>query len=124
MISRGLSEFNAQHLGDHKWTGLDVYVRDPNGQVVAGLIGEFVFDRLYIHALWVAQNLRGLGLGTGILKTAEDAARERGCRVAVLDTLSFQAPAFYEKRGYERIGVADFQPGVQKIYMQKRLPQR
>ena len=122
VINRGLSDFNAEHLGDHKWMGLDVYVRDPDGRVVAGLIGGFVFDRLYIYALWVTQNLRGLGVGTRVLKAAEDAAVERGCRVAFLDTLTFQAPAFYEKLGYERIAVVDFQPGVQKIYFQKRLP--
>jgi GNAT superfamily N-acetyltransferase len=120
-INRGLTEFNVQHLGDHKWTALDVYVRNPEGQVVAGLIGGFIFDRLYVYALWVAQDLRGLGLGTRILKAAEDAAIECGCRVAFLDTLTFQAPVFYEKRGYQRIAAVDFQPGAQKIYMQKRL---
>ena len=122
VINRGLSDFNAEHLGDHKWMALDVYVRNPDGQVVGGLIGGFVFDRLYIYALWVTQDLRGLGIGTRILKAAEDTAIERGCRVAFLDTLTFQAPVFYEKRGYERVAVVDFQPGVQKIYMQKRFP--
>jgi len=121
VINRGLSEFNAKHLGDHKWTGLDVYVRDATGQLVAGLIGECVLDLLYVHTLWVTESLRGRGLGTRILKAAEDDALQRGCRVVVLNTLSFQAPAFYQKLGYERTGVTEFQPGVQKIYMQKRL---
>jgi hypothetical protein len=39
-INRGLTEFNTQHLGDHKWVALDVYVRDLNGQIVGGLIGR------------------------------------------------------------------------------------
>ena len=38
VINRGLSDFNAKHLGDHKWMALDVYVRDPDGRIVAGLI--------------------------------------------------------------------------------------
>jgi hypothetical protein len=37
-INLGLSEFNTLHLGEHKWIALDVYVRDADGQVVAGLI--------------------------------------------------------------------------------------
>jgi ribosomal protein S18 acetylase RimI-like enzyme len=123
LISRGLAEFNAQHLGDHKWVDLDVYVRDTHGKVVAGLIGGSVFDRFYVYALWVAGDRRQLGLGTRILRAAEQAAIERGCRIVFLDTLTFQAPAFYEKRGYQRIATVDLQPGVRKIDLQKRLPE-
>ena len=82
VINRGLSDFNAERLGDHKWMALDVYVRDSDGRVVAGLIGGFVFDRLYVYALWISETLRGLGIGTRILKAAEATALERGCRVA------------------------------------------
>jgi GNAT superfamily N-acetyltransferase len=59
---------------------------------------------LSIHALWVAESLRGLGVGTDILEAAENASIKSGCRAAILDTFSFQAPAFYEKRGYVRVG--------------------
>ena len=39
----------------------------------------------------------------------------------IVDTLSFQSPAFYEKHGYIRIGtVDDYRGGVQQIFMQKR----
>jgi GNAT superfamily N-acetyltransferase len=120
-ISLGLTEFNTQHLGEHKWIALDVYVRDPDGKVVGGLIGGSVFDRLYIYALWVAEDRRGLGLGTRILSTAEQTALERGCRVVFLDTLSFQAPEFYRRRGYQEVATVEFQPGVEKFYFQKRL---
>ena len=122
VIARGLREFNCRHLGDCEWTGLDVYVRDVGGQVVGGLIGDIALGWFSIHALWVVEGLRGSGVGTGILKAAESAAIKSGCRAAILDTLSFQAPAFYEKRGYVRIGVVDdYRGGVQRIFMQKRL---
>src|SRR5437016_2201753 len=104
VISRGLREFNGRHLGDYKWTDLDVYVRDVDRQVVGGLIGDFALGWFSIHALWVTDGLRSLGIGTDILTRAESAAIESGCRAAILDTLSFQAPTFYEKRGYVRIG--------------------
>lgn len=120
-IARGLREFNAKHLGNYGWTDLDVYVHDANGQVVAGLIGDFALGWLSIHALWVTEDLRGLGIGTDILRAAEDAAIKAGCYAALLDTLSFQSPFFYEKRGYVRIGaVEDYRGGVQRIFMQKR----
>lgn len=101
---------------------VDVYVRDADGQVVGGLVGEFVFGWFSIHVLLIAEHLRGKGIGTTVLKAAEDTAIENGCHSASLDTMSFQAPDFYEKRGYVRIGAADGYPGgAQKIYMRKRL---
>jgi GNAT superfamily N-acetyltransferase len=124
VITTGLREFNARYLGTYAWTGFDVYARDTEGQVVAGLIGDIALGWLSIHALWVAEELRGSGIGSHILRTAENAAIEAGCRAAILDTLSFQAPVFYEKRGYVRIGVVDdYRGGTQRIFMQKRLLQ-
>jgi hypothetical protein len=40
-IARGLIEFNVRHVGEYQWTNLDVYVRDAEGGIVGGLIGEF-----------------------------------------------------------------------------------
>ncbi len=102
-------------------TDLDVYVRDVDGQVVGGLIGEFGVGRLSIHALWVLKYLHGAGVGTAILKAAENAAVKNGCLTAILETLSFQAPAFYEKRRYVRTAVVDYLGGSHRIFMEKRL---
>lgn len=122
VIARGLRAFNAQHLGNYEWADLDVYVRDPEDQVVGGLIGDMALGWLAIHALWVKEDLRGSGIGTEILSTAENAAMKNGCRAVILDTLSFQAPSFYEKRGYVRVAVIDdYRGGVQRIFMQKPL---
>jgi len=90
---------------------------------VGGLIGEFAFGWLSIQVLWLAEDLRNSGTGSRILQLAESAAMERGCHGATVETMSFQAPAFYEKRGYKRVGVVDGYPGgVQKIFMTKSLP--
>jgi GNAT superfamily N-acetyltransferase len=122
VIARGLRAFNARHLGNYEWADLDVYVRNLDGQVVGGLIGDIALGWLSIHALWVTEDLRGTGMGTEILRTAENAALRSGCRAAILDTLSFQAPGFYEKHGYVRVGIVDdYRGGVQRIFMQKRL---
>lgn len=122
LIARRLQEFNAPYLNDHPFGTLDVYVRDADGQVVGGLVGEFAFGWFSIHVLWIEESLRGGGLGTRILNRAEQAAIENGCRGATLETMSFQAPAFYEKCGYVRIGVVDGYPGgAQKLFMRKEL---
>lgn len=122
LIARRLQEFNAPYLGNDPFGTLDVYVRNSDGQVVGGLVGEFAFGWFSIHVLWIAENLRGSGLGATILQAAENAAVEKGCHGAILETMSFQAPLFYQKRGYVRVGVVDDYPGgAQKIFMRKVL---
>ena len=61
-------------------------------------------------------------LGTRLLEAAEEEARRRGCRQIVLMTFSFQAPAFYERRGFEAIATIDDHPrGHRNLLMHKRL---
>ena len=52
----------------------------------------------------------------------EQNAHSRGCRLVYLDTFSFQAPNFYQARGYvEMLRTEGFTGGVIKRTMHKRL---
>jgi GNAT superfamily N-acetyltransferase len=93
LIARRLQEFNAPFPGDHPFGTLDVFVRQSDDQLVGGLVGEFAFGWFSIHVLWIEESLRGLGIGTTILDAAEDAAVANGCHSAMIETMSFQAPA-------------------------------
>ena len=53
-----------------------------------------------IDGLWVAEELRGRGLGRRVLLAAEATAVQRGCQGSWLGTFDFQARAFYERLGY------------------------
>jgi len=56
------------------------------------------------------------------LRLAEDEARRRGCVSAVLYTISFQAPGFYEGQGYRIFGTVPCLPtGTSRIFMTKAL---
>ena len=69
----------------------------------AGLTGETFGNWLCIHYLFVAEQLRKMGIGSDLLAAAEKEAKQRGCKNAFVDTFSFQAPEFYKKHGYKEV---------------------
>ena len=105
------------------WTPLDFVIKDEAGIEIAGILaGIGYWNGLDIKILWVAEDYRKSGIGSQLLKHAEDVAREIGATVAMLDTFDFQAEGFYLKNGYEVIGeVQNFPPGYRRIYLSKRL---
>lgn len=50
--------------------------------------------------IWVEERHRHKGLGTTLLGRLEELALEQGVHRARLNTASWQARGFYEKRGY------------------------
>jgi GNAT superfamily N-acetyltransferase len=89
---------------------LNLLLRDANGTVRGGLLGESGWGWLHIHILWVAEAERRRGYGGELLARAEAEARRRGCHGVHLDTHEYQAPDFYRRRGYEVFGVLNDYP--------------
>jgi GNAT superfamily N-acetyltransferase len=103
-------EFNSTATGitDGEW--LAIFVRDDAGRIVAGICGNTWGGCLEIRQFWVEEARRKQGLGTSLLGAAEEEARRRGCRKILLTTFSFQAPAFYAKRGFEVVALVGDHP--------------
>jgi GNAT superfamily N-acetyltransferase len=117
-----LRDFNVAAAGPHDYRPLAVLLRDEAGTVEGGLIGETMWRWLYVDLLFVPEALRGRGIGSDVLRRAEDEARNRGCGDSFLATFSFQAKPFYERHGYRQCGQADgFPPGHRQYFMTKRL---
>ncbi|WP_341503946.1 GNAT family N-acetyltransferase [Gallaecimonas sp. GXIMD4217] len=100
----GVREHNAEHLGSEAPKPLSVVARDASGKLIGGLSGKTFSMHFLIDVLWVDEASRGTGLGSKVMALAEAEAIERGCVAAQVDTLSFQAPAFYQKLGFEVVG--------------------
>ncbi|MEU9095647.1 GNAT family N-acetyltransferase [Streptomyces sp. NPDC087901] len=123
VISDALDRFNTEHTAVADRRPLAVLVRDPaTRQVVGGLTGRTSLGLFFLDLFYLPAQLRGTGLGTEILARAENEAHARGCRTAVLYTITFQAPGFYEKHGWKRLGeVPCDPPGTSRVFMTKEL---
>jgi len=97
---------------------LTVIARDENGKLIGGVDGRTIYKNFLINVVWVDDQTRGTGLGHKLMALAEAEAKQRGCLVAQVDTLSIQAPVFYEKQGFEIIGTVTTPP--QRIFLMKK----
>ena len=122
VIIKGLGEFNASKAGGDMPHYLLITVRDTNGSIVGGLVGATYLGWLQVQAIWLPDELRGRRLGSEMMEQAERAAICRGCPRVFLETLSFQALSFYEKRGYSVFSrLPDFPPGGARYALTKEL---
>jgi GNAT superfamily N-acetyltransferase len=105
---------------------LGVLARDAGGRIVGGLSGGTSYGWLLVRILWVAEELRGHGLGVRIMALAEEEARRRGCHGVWLDTSSARARGFYERLGFEVFGMLENRDGERpqghaRFFLSKRL---
>ena len=101
---------------------LNLYVEDEHGEIMAGLVAETFGNWLEIEYLFVKEDLRGQGIGSQLLHQAESEAKMRNCRFAFVNTYQFQAPAFYQKHGYQEVFILkDYPYTGQRHYYQKDL---
>ena len=117
-----LYQFNQARVGEDGHTPLQIVEYDEAGNVIGGLLGGTYWGWMYLDILWVREDYRKRGIGSKLLSAAEREAVARGCHHVHLDTMSWQAPVFYQKRGYEVIGVLpDIPKGHQKYLLMKAL---
>ncbi|RUL74922.1 GNAT family N-acetyltransferase [Dyella choica] len=122
-IRRQLDQFNFAACGISDQRPLALLVRDPaTGDVVGGLNGRTSRGMLFIDVFFLPESMRGTGLGSRLLRMAEEEGLQRGCRSGLLFTNNFQAPDFYRKHGWREFGrFATDPPGTSRIYFSKEL---
>jgi ribosomal protein S18 acetylase RimI-like enzyme len=95
----------AAGLGEEQEFG--IFARDADGRVVAGVSGIVWGGCCELQALWVDPSLRGRGLARSLMTEAEAEARRRGCRLVMFFTYDVLVVGWYERLGYETVGVID-----------------
>lgn len=122
-IEEGLNDFNDLMTGMNDRQPLAVLIKsNTNGEVLGGMQGRSSLGLLFIDLFYLPPELRRMGIGTEILFRFEEEGRKRGCTAAFLYTISFQAPDFYKKHGWEEFGRIDCKPeGTSRVFMKKSL---
>ncbi|MBX9805513.1 MAG: GNAT family N-acetyltransferase [Alphaproteobacteria bacterium] len=89
-------------------TGIDGFAEDPisfeihqDDKRVGCIVVRLFWGQLHIKYLVVNESCRGQGIGRRLVEQACDYAKERGCHFVFVETLSFQAPEFYNKLGFK-----------------------
>jgi len=104
-------EFTTKHWPAHnrrqgvEWKREDHALGIFEGDVCQGAaIYNVVGGMAFLEQLVVADGHTHRGLGSRLLEAFETHVQGLGCHVIQLETGETQAPAFYEKHGYDRIG--------------------
>ncbi len=126
-LKAGLTAFNDQYTDQLKLIRegkntlhLSIFEMDREGKIVGALMGRIYWNWLSIDDFFVDRSHRGMGLGSRLIREAEQQARAKNCKHALVKTFSFQAQPFYEKHGFEVCGILeDYPPGHQIISLAK-----
>jgi len=121
ILVSGVREFNRENLGEELSVPLSALAYDAENEIIGGVSGRTIYKQFLIEVVWVSPAARQTGLGSKLMKCAEKEARNRGCVAAQVDTLSFQAPDFYKKLGFEIVGqVSGIPESPDRFFLLKR----
>ena len=117
-----LNAHNIATTGQSDWHPVGFFLKNARGEWVGGLLGDLWGGWLHVRILWVDMAVARSRPWRAAAAGGRELCRERGCFAATLETHSFQARPFYEKRGYEVFATLDdYPPGHSKFFLRKPL---
>ncbi len=97
-------KIDAETLESGRARPFGFFIRNNEGEIIAGANGFLLFGSIYTDQLWVHPNIRNKGYAKQIMEKVHKYGKESGCTTATLSTMSFQgALKFYQKLGYSVI---------------------
>ncbi len=76
-------------------------IEDEERKVIGGcVVNVHEWGRAVLAQLWVDERYRHQGLGSMLIRAAENAAREKNCYYLCLGTTDYMARPLYEKHGF------------------------
>lgn len=107
-------------LPEKEWAPSNFFLRDEEGEILGGVLGNTWAEWMYVAYVWTDRALRGKGYAFKMMAAAEEHAIAKGCVNAFLDTFSFQARPLYEKLGYRVFGEEKDHPKGHSHYLMRK----
>jgi GNAT superfamily N-acetyltransferase len=85
--------------GKAEWYPVAFFLRDENGEVLGGLLGDIWAAWLHVRTLAVAAPVRGRGFGKELMKRAESYAIERAALMHISTPSVFRHDHFTKSLG-------------------------
>ncbi|MHC6199572.1 GNAT family N-acetyltransferase [Elizabethkingia miricola] len=127
VITNFLNQYNQERaisFEDEINEDVEIVIYDGE-EIVGGIIGRSLWGTLEIKRLAVHPDYRHKGIGSKLISAAETEAKKRKCSYLSLNTFSYQAPEFYEKLGFIKVGTEeDFPRGFSRFFYQKKIDKR
>ena len=121
-LKEHIERFDMATTGVSAWHPITYAVHDEAGDLPAASIALSRAATCLVEALWVREDCRNQGIGSALMAAVEQEASRLGCHQIAVETHSFQAPEFYERRGFARVGeVTGYPRGHSHISLAKPL---
>lgn len=124
IITGFLNQYNQERavsFEDEINEDVEIVIYDDE-KIVGGIIARSLWGTLEIKRLAVHPGYRHKGIGSKLISAAETEAKRRKCNYLSLNTFSYQAPEFYEKLGFIKVGTEqDFPRGFSRYFYQKKI---
>jgi GNAT superfamily N-acetyltransferase len=122
LLKEHIDHFNMATTGLSTWNPFTYAVHDEHGDLAGGADGWEWGGTCLLAALWVREDCRNQGIGSALMDAVEREATRLGSHQIAVETHSFQAPEFYERRGFTRVGeVTGYPRGHSLISLAKPL---
>lgn len=95
---------------------------NADGKIIGVITGRAYYNEVHIGDLIVAENHRGSGVGSQLVRAVEKEYWNKGYDVITLTSFGFQAPEFYKKLGYTVEFVRNnANPKLSKYFLKKAI---
>lgn len=119
-IVSGFHEYSVEKIGVDEYYPKEYFEARIDGKAVGQLVVRRFGGQLHIKVLLVNKESRSSGIGTKLMQNAFKFGRENGCTFAFVETMSFQAPLFYQKFGFKVDFVREGYAGNTSLYYLSR----
>ena len=121
-INQAFTEYSQKRDVNLNYEEYCYIAENDDGEIIGAITGRAYYNEVHIGDLIVDEKYRGHNAGSELVRTVEDAYRNRGYEKVTLTTFGFQAPEFYKKLGYSLEFVReDKDPMLSKYFYSKSI---